>query len=196
METILSTREKCAAKKRPNSGGEMGPPSLEGVPERAPARLGFIQERFPCQPIDLAAGAMTRARQDMLRKAMLALIAAALVGAGSVQRVSRRRHGRFRRRGRLPPRRLWQRCERGRQLSPGCASRQDARRLANTTSSGLQLIYDLARSQEVALARRLGNRYAGSREASPPVTPGAANPAAIRIRPGVVIRSLPVRSTM
>jgi hypothetical protein len=88
METILSTREKCTAKKRPNSGGEMGPPSLEGVPERAPARLGFIQERFPCQPIDLAAGAMTRARQDMLRKAMLALIAAALVGAGSVTSAS------------------------------------------------------------------------------------------------------------
>jgi hypothetical protein len=58
------------------------------MPGVAPARLDFIQERFSCQPIDLATGVMTQARQDMLRKTMLALIAAALVGVGSVTSAS------------------------------------------------------------------------------------------------------------
>jgi hypothetical protein len=66
------------------------------------------------------------------------------VRTGSCRLVSsnrgvRSRRGRFRRRGRLP-RQLRQRlCGRTR-LSLGCASRQDAPRLANTTNSGLQLI--------------------------------------------------------
>ncbi len=65
-------------------------------------------------------------------------------------RVSRRGRGWFRGRGRLPRQFRQQLRGRERRLSPRCASRHDAPRLANTTSSCLQLVDDNSRAHRVA----------------------------------------------